>query len=101
MEAVWKKYHTEIIITALMIVVGSSMHFVCYLVQNEKVMNVLGIIFPVSETSWEHMKMLWYPFLTVGIVLSITKKNPGYFGGFVFSGILAMLELLGKFFHLL
>ena len=97
MEAVWKKYHTEIIITALMIVVGSSMHFVCYLVQNEKVMNVLGIIFPVSETSWEHMKMLWYPFLVAGIILSIIRKDWGYFGGFVIGGTLSIPMMIGIF----
>lgn len=68
------------------------MHFVSDLVPNEKVMNVSGIIFPVNETSWEHMKMLWYPFLTVGIVLSVTKKDPGLLCRALQSGLEAALQ---------
>ncbi len=97
MKKVWKKYHSEIIPIVIMVIVGSSMHFVRDLVNNDEVMKILGIVFPVNETSWEHMKMIWYPFLVTGIILSITKKNPGYFGGFVLSGIIDMLAIVGVF----
>lgn len=63
-----------------MIVIGTCMHFVNDLVNNEGVMKILGIIFPVNETSWEHMKMLWYPFLFAGMILTKKRKDKGYFG---------------------
>jgi hypothetical protein len=97
MKELCSKYRLEIIAVTIMIVVGTCMHFVCDLVDNESAMKVLGIIFPVNETSWEHMKMIWYPFLGAGIILSVIKKNKGCFGGFVISGTAAMLIIIGLF----
>ena len=31
------------------------MHFVRDLVNNDEVMKILGVVFPVNETSWEHI----------------------------------------------
>ena len=53
--------------------------------------------FPINETSWEHMKMIWYPFLTVGIIFSFRTGNRGYFGSFVVGSVMAMLMNLGAF----
>ena len=86
-----------ILVVTLMIVLGTCMHFVCDLVNNDDVMKILGVIFPVNETSWEHMKMLWYPFLAGGIVLSKKQRNAGIFGGFVIGGTVAMLTIIGCF----
>lgn len=87
----------EILTISIMIVCGTLMHFVCDIFSNDIVVKILGVIFPVNESSWEHMKMLWYPFLVAGIVLSHKEKNPGYFGAFVISGIVAMLTIIGCF----
>ena len=97
MNKFWKKYRMEIITITLMMFIGTCMHFVCDLVGDESVVKVLGVVFPVNETSWEHMKMLWYPFLTAGIIWSVKKKDSGYFGGFVISGFVAMLTMIGLF----
>ena len=97
MKQFWKKHRTVIITMLLMIVIGTCMHFVCELAGSENIRKILGVVFPVNETSWEHMKMLWYPFLTAGIILSVIRKNKGCFGGFVIGGTIAMLTMLGLF----
>ena len=60
MKQFWKKHRTVIITMLLMIVIGTCMHFVCELAGSENIRKILGVVFPVNETSWEHMKMLWY-----------------------------------------
>lgn len=81
----------------LMVVLGTCMHFVIENIPSRVFASILGNIFPVNETSWEHMKMIWYPFLTAGIILGIRKKNCGYFGAFIVCSIIVMLIQLGAF----
>jgi hypothetical protein len=92
-----KTNKTEIITITLMIVIGTCMHFVTDIFDSQTAKNVLGVVFPVNETSWEHMKMLWWPFMVAGIILSLKKKDCGYFGGFVLAGFLSMLTMIGLF----
>ena len=86
-----------IITIILMIVLGTCMHFVLEGLPSGSIRAFLGNIFPVNETSWEHMKMIWYPFLAAGIILSLRTRNRGYFASFVVCGIIAMLIQLGAF----
>ena len=69
------KYQVQIITITLMVVVGTLMHFVTGIFDNEVATKILGVIFPINETTWEHMKMLWYPFMVAGIILAIKKKD--------------------------
>ena len=86
-----------ILLVALMCIVGACMHFVCDVIPEGNLRNILANIFPANETSWEHMKMIWFPFLVAGIVVSIKYKRKGYFGGFVVCGVLAMIIQIGLF----
>ena len=86
-----------IILIVLVCVVGTCMHFVCDVIPEGTLHNILVNIFPANETSWEHMKMIWFPFVVAGIVVSIKYKRKDYFGGFVVSGILAILVQIGLF----
>ena len=88
---------SKIITVVLLVVFGTCMHFVHEHIPEGFAATVLGSIFPVNETSWEHMKMIWYPFLAAGIILSIKTKNSGYFAGFIISAIGAMMVQLGAF----
>ncbi len=81
----------------LMIVLGACMHFVLDVLPSGPISVFLGNIFPVNETTWEHMKMIWYPFLVAGIILSFRVKNSGFFASFVVSAINAMLMQIGAF----
>ena len=93
----FKKYQTQVITISLMIVIGTCMHFVTDIFDSDVAKKILGVIFPINETSWEHMKMLWYPFLVAGIILSIKRKDWGYFGGFVIGGTLSIPLMIGIF----
>ena len=81
----------------LMIVLGACMHFVLEALPSGGIKVFLGNIFPVNETSWEHMKMMWYPFLAVGIIFCLKTGNRGYFASFVVCAVMAMLMNLGAF----
>ncbi len=97
MKNIFKNYKTQIITLSLMVVIGTLMHFVVNISSNQIYRNIIGVIFPINESSWEHMKMIWYPFLVAGIVLSIIKKDKGYFGGFVIGGFFCMLTVIAFF----
>ena len=86
-----------IVTITLMIVLGTCMHFVLEVLPSGAITAFLGNIFPVNETSWEHMKMIWYPFLTAGIILSFKTRNRGYFASFIVCSIIAMLMQIGAF----
>ena len=88
---------SKIVAIVLMIVSGISMHFVLGALPPGGISVFLGNIFPVNETSWEHMKMIWYPFLVAGIILSFKTGNRGYFGSFVVCAVMAMLMNIGAF----
>ena len=87
----------KIVSIVLMIIFGIGMHFVIGALPSGGISVFLGNIFPVNETSWEHMKMMWYPFLAVGIIFTLKTGNRGYFASFVVSAVMAMLMNLGAF----
>jgi hypothetical protein len=87
----------KIVAIVLMIVLGTCMHFVMGALPPGGISAFLGNFFPVSETSWEHMKMMWYPFLAVGIIFRLKTGNRGYFASFVVCAVMAMLMNLGAF----
>ena len=87
----------KIVAIVLMIVLGACMHFVMGALPSGGISVFLGIFFPVNETSWEHMKMMWYPLLVVGIIFSFKTGNRGYFASFVVCAVIAMLMNLGAF----
>lgn len=81
----------------LMVVIGTCMHFVHELIPSGGISAIVGCIFPVNETSWEHMKMIWYPFLVAGIIYSCKTRCSGYFAAFVICAFAAMMMQLGAF----
>ena len=87
----------KILTIVLMIILGACMHFVMGALPSGGISAFLGNFFPVNETSWEHMKMMWYPFLVVGIIFSFKTGNRGYFASFVVCAVMAMLMNLGAF----
>jgi len=97
MKELWRKYYTEIITILAMIIVGTCMHFVCDIFDSAGAKRVLAALFPVGESLMEHMKMLWYPFLGAGVILTVAKKDAGYLGGFVIGGIVAMMAMTALF----
>ena len=73
-----------IIISILVVCLGTSMHFVHHL---SCFNHFMGYIFPIVETVWEHMKMIFYPMLLLGIYLSISRKDISQISGPIIAGI--------------
>ncbi len=57
----------------LSVCVGFFLHFFYEL---SKYSRIVGLFSPINESPWEHLKMLFYPFLIFTIILHcITKRN--------------------------
>ena len=97
MKEWFKKHLVEIVTITIVILVGTAMHFVTTYIPNETVVKILGVIFPVNETSWEHIKMIWYPMLIAGIVLALKYKDKKYFGAFVVGGLFSTCLTIAGF----
>ncbi|MDY6276496.1 MAG: DUF6512 family protein [Bacilli bacterium] len=97
MKKWFKKHLLEIVTITIVILVGTAMHFVTTYIPNETVVKILGVIFPINECSWEHMKMIWYPMLVAGIVLAIMKKDKKYFSAFVVGGLFSICLTIAGF----
>ena len=80
-----------IIATILLIIFGTSMHFVHHVPFFN---HFLGYIFPVTESVMAHMKMVFYPMLLLSIYLCISRRDIREIGAPIF-GALAVMPLLG------
>lgn len=78
-----------------MLVLGTSMHFAHHLPFFN---HFLGYIFPVNESVWEHMKMIFYPALLTAIYLWVTRKDVGLISGPVAAGMLGLPIAQGFFY---
>ena len=79
-----------IIASILLIVFGTSMHFVHHLPCFN---HFWGYIFPVVESVMAHMKMIFYPMLLLGIYLVLTRHDIKEIGAPVL-GSLAVMPLV-------
>lgn len=72
------------ITTAVLLVLGTSMHFVHHL---PFFGHVMGWIFPVNESVWEHMKMIFYPSVLLALYMWISRKEIGRITGPIAAGL--------------
>lgn len=84
-----------IIATVLLIVFGTSMHFVHHVPFFN---HFLGYIFPVTESVMAHMKMVFYPMLLLGIYLSLSRRDIREIGAPVLAGLAVMPLIVAVFF---
>ena len=84
-----------IIATVLLIVFGTSMHFVHHVPFFN---HFLGCIFPVTESVMAHMKMVFYPMLLLGIYLSLSRRDIREIGAPVLAGLAVMPLIVAVFF---
>lgn len=76
-----------VILSIVMLILGTSMHFAHHLPFFN---HFLGYIFPVNESVWEHMKMIFYPALLTALYLLFTRKDAGLISGPIAAGILGL-----------
>ena len=84
-----------IIVTILLIIFGTSMHFVHHLPFFN---HFWGYIFPVTESVMAHMKMIFYPMLLLSLYLVISRRNIKEIGAPILAGIAVMLPVIAIFF---
>ena len=84
-----------VIATILVIIFGTSMHFVHHLPFFN---HFWGYIFPVTESVMAHMKMVFYPMLLLGIYLVVSRKDIREIGAPLLGGLAIMPVMIGVFF---
>ena len=84
-----------IIATVLLIVFGTSMHFVHHVPFFN---HFLGYIFPVVESVMAHMKMVFYPMLMLGIYLAVSRRDIREIGAPVLASLAVMPLIILVFF---
>ena len=83
------------IATCLVVIFGTSMHFVHHLPFFN---HFLGYIFPVTESVMAHMKMYFYPMLLLAIYLVIKHKDIREIGAPVLASLAVMVPVVAVFF---
>lgn len=86
-ESIW--------IPIVLIVLGTSMHFVHHLPGFN---HFWGYIFPVSESVMAHMKMIFYPMLLLGIYLAVTRRDIRRIGAPILGALAVMPMVVACFF---
>ena len=81
-----RRYFLAFVLTAL---AGSALHFGFDFCPSP----LVGLFCPVSESVWEHLKLLYWPFLAVGFVLNRKAEDAQA----AWSGTLAGLLLMPAF----
>ncbi|MBO5546496.1 MAG: hypothetical protein J6N50_06270 [Bacteroidales bacterium] len=84
-----------IIATVLLIIFGTSMHFVHHVPFFN---HFLGYIFPVVESVMAHMKMVFYPMLLLGIYLAVSRRDIREIGAPVLASLAVMPLIILVFF---
>ena len=96
MKEFWKSEGLGILFTAAL---GSFGHF-AYDLSKE---NILVALFcPVNESTWEHLKLLFFPFLLFSLLrLFFSEKKSPVFATSIFSGVAAGLLFIPEAFYAL
>ena len=90
-----KRWIAAFVLTAL---AGSALHFAYELCP----MPLVGLFAPVNESVWEHLKLLFWPFLAAGFGLTRRQADkPAAWSGLLLSQLLMPLFLLGAYYLLL
>ena len=84
-----------IIATILLIIFGTSMHFVHHVPFFN---HFLGYIFPVKESVMAHMKMVIYPMLLLSLYLVISRRDIREFGAPILGGLAVLPCIVATFF---
>lgn len=82
------------VLTAL---AGSALHFAYTLAP----VMAVGLFAPVNESVWEHLKLLYWPFLAAGFILCRKSPDaPRAWSGFLLAELVMPLFLLGIYYTL-
>ena len=89
-----KRFALAFVLTAL---AGTGLHFVDALCP----VAFVGLFAPVNESVWEHLKLLYWPFLAAGFFLCLHMPDaPRAWSGFLLAQLVMPLALLGTYYTL-
>ena len=77
-----KRYALAFLLTAL---AGTALHFA----YDWCLSPLVGLFAPVNESVWEHLKLLFWPFLAAGFAAALRVNRSGRFGWL--AGVLVIL----------
>lgn len=79
------------------IIVGTILHFVYDWTEQNR---IIGILSPVNESTWEHLKLLFVPMLLFSIVeyFAVGKNYPNFIVAKTLGIVLGMLAILVVFY---
>lgn len=89
-----KRYILVYVLTAL---AGTGMHFLYDLCPNP----LFALIAPVNESIWEHLKLLFWPFLAGGWALYTKDRQRSLLGAWMAAVLLMPAALIGMYYTLL
>ncbi len=88
-----RRYLTVFLVTAL---AGTGLHFLYELCPNP----LFALIAPVNESVWEHLKLLFWPFLAASWFLVKKAGGSGALGACMAAALLTPAALLGIYYTL-
>ncbi|SMC68898.1 DUF6512 family protein [Papillibacter cinnamivorans] len=93
-----KMFRRHCIAFVLAVLAGTGLHFLYTLFPNP----VSAVFSPVQESVWEHLKMLYWPYLVAAILLTRNRqlKNAGYWGAHFAAMLVMVLIVVGGFYIL-
>ena len=94
-----KKATLHYIILSLLIgLAGTSMHFAHHLEVSDGMRDFFCHFFPIGETCWEHMKMIFFPMLLLAVIMCIKHKSIKALGGAILSATITIPIAIGLYF---
>lgn len=93
-----KMFRRHCIAFVLAVLAGTGLHFLYAILPNP----VLAVFSPVQESVWEHLKMLYWPYLAAAILLTRNRqtKNAGYWGAHFAAMLVMTLVAIGGYYIL-
>ena len=64
-----------IVLSLIIGLAGTAMHFAHHVEVSDPVRDFFCHFFPIGETCWEHMKMIFFPMLLLAVIMCIKERH--------------------------
>ena len=87
-----------IILSTIIVLVGTAMHFAHHVEVSDSARDFFCHFFPIGETCWEHMKMIFFPMLLLAVIMCIKQRSIKAVGGPVLAATITIPISVGLYF---
>ena len=84
-----------IVIIITLVVIGALWHNLYIWTNNN---HLVGYIAPINESVWEHLKLIFVPFLLVGLIIWLLVEVNNFIFGLAIAMLLAMIFIIIAFY---